>query len=220
MTRSIARKAKRRPTERRRAVRPSRSVFCHVFSQRAGVRDVAVKMTADVRLRANEQTRCGIAFFWTDLVGFGSCSAMASTEVLALRKSGSMTTKDLPMKTLLLGLLGITVAGFGCSGTGADGTGGTGGSGGTSGAGNAGSGSGATGGMPATGGQSATGGSPGGSGGSANTAGTAGAGGMAAGTGGSGTGRWRQGWLRHRRLCDGRRRHRRCRHRARGRRRR
>ena len=36
------------------------------------------------------------------------------------------------MKTLLLGLLGITVAGFGCSGTVADGTGGTGGSGGTS----------------------------------------------------------------------------------------
>ena len=92
------------------------------------------------------------------------------------------------MKALLVGLLGITIATFGCGDAGGGGAGGTGVSGGTSGGGNAGPGSGATGGTGATGGQSGTGGSTAGSGDSANTAGTSGAAGMAAGTGGSGMG--------------------------------
>ena len=89
------------------------------------------------------------------------------------------------MRTLLVGILGIAVAGFGCSDPGAGGTAGTGGAGGTAGDGNAGSGPGGT---PGAGGQSATGGSTGGSGGSANTGGTSGTGGTAAGVGGSSTG--------------------------------
>jgi len=102
-----------------------------------------------------------------------------------------MTKKDLPMKKLLLGLLGITVAGFGCSGGDEGGTGGSGGSGGTSSPGIGGSGPAGTAGTTGTagsGGTTGSGGSTGGSGGSGNTGGTSGAGGTAAGTGGSGTG--------------------------------
>jgi hypothetical protein len=82
------------------------------------------------------------------------------------------------MRKMLVGLLGITVAGFGCSDPGAGGTGGSGDSGGTSGT----AGSGAAG-TQGTGAQTATG-----SGGSTNPAGTSGTGGMPAGAGGSGTG--------------------------------
>jgi hypothetical protein len=97
-----------------------------------------------------------------------------------------MRTELLEMKTLVAGVLGIAVVGFGCSDGGSDGNDQAGGSGGVPGAGT--SGSGVTGGVPGTGGKAS--GGTGGSGGSGVTAGSSGkgTGGSAAGTGGSGKG--------------------------------
>ncbi len=93
-----------------------------------------------------------------------------------------MRTERLAIKTLLVGIVGITAGGFGCSDSGGEATNGTGGSSGAPAAGSGGSG------VAATGGQAATGGSSGGSAGSTVTGGASGTGGAVGGTGGAGTG--------------------------------
>jgi hypothetical protein len=99
-----------------------------------------------------------------------------------------MRTESPPMRTLLagLGILGITVASFGCSDEGTTpGSGGGPATGGTGGTGVGGTGGAVTGGQGTTGGSGGTGGGTGGTGGAGGSGGT---GGSAAGTGGSGTG--------------------------------